>query len=105
VTSPHGDSDEWPPPRRPVDQLTGKPISNRQWRKINSDDYPEENAVQSLAPQSKVVAGTVAGALTVCVAYVADLAGLELPPAVTAAVTVLLTVATAYLRSDRDRVR
>lgn len=71
-------------------------------RPVNPDDYPEER-VRALAPEPKVVAGTLAGALTVLVAYMADLAGLELPPAVTAAVTTLLALGTAYLRSNGGR--
>lgn len=71
-------------------------------REFDPDSYPE-HTVRSLAPEPKVVAGTLAGALTVLLAYVADLAGLELPPAVTAALTTLLALGTAYLRSNGDR--
>lgn len=66
------------------------------------DDYLE-HTIRSLAPEPKVVAGTLAGALTVLVAYLADLAGLELPPAVTAALTTLLALGTAYLKRNGDR--
>jgi hypothetical protein len=71
-------------------------------RPVDPDDYPEER-VRALAPEPKVVAGTLAGALVVLVAYVADLAGLELPPAVTAALTTLLALGAAYLKSNGDR--
>lgn len=71
-------------------------------RPVDPEGYPE-HTVRSLAPEPKVVAGTVAGALTVVVAYVADLAGLELPPAVTAALTTLLALGTAYLKANGDR--
>lgn len=71
-------------------------------RPIDPDDYPE-HTVRSLAPEPKVVAGTLAGALTVLLAYVADLAGLELPPAVVAALTTLLALGTAYLKRNGDR--
>lgn len=53
-----------------------------------------------LTPEPKVAAGTAAGAVAVLVAYVADLAGLELPPAVIAALTVLLALGTAYLKKS-----
>lgn len=99
---PRAGPSKWPEPRRPVDQLTGKPISDRQWSKINPDDYPESR-VRALAPEPKVVAGAVVGALTVLVAYVADLAGHQLPPAVHCALTTLLAIGAAYLRSNGDR--
>lgn len=66
------------------------------------EDYPE-HTVRSLAPEPKVVAGTLAGAVSVLLAYVADLAGVELPPAVTAALVTLLALGTAYLKSNGDR--
>lgn len=71
-------------------------------REFDPEDYPE-HTVRTLAPEPKVVAGTLAGALTVLLAYVADLAGLELPPAVTAAITAILAAGAAYLRSNGDR--
>lgn len=81
---PRANPDEWPDPGRYL------------------ESHPE-HTLRHLAPEPKVVAGTLAGALTVLVAYVADLAGLELPPAVTAALTTLLAIGTAYLRSNGDR--
>lgn len=69
---------------------------------VDPDAYPE-HTTRSLAPEPKVVAGTLAGAVVVLVAYVADLAGVELPPAVTAALTAILAIGTAYLRSNGDR--
>jgi hypothetical protein len=73
-------------------------------REFDPEQYPE-HTVRSLAPEPKVVAGTLAGALVVLVAYVADLAGLVLPPAVTAALATLLAIGAAYLRSNGDRGR
>lgn len=71
-------------------------------RPVDPDDYPE-HTVRSLAPEPKVTAAVLAGALTVLVAYVADLAGLELPPAVSAALTTILAAGAAYLRRNGDR--
>lgn len=71
-------------------------------RPIDPEDYPE-HTVRSLAPEPKVNAAVLAGALTVLLAYVADLAGLELPPAVTAAITAILAAGAAYFRSNGDR--
>jgi hypothetical protein len=53
----------------------------------------------SLKPVPKVAAGTAAGALAVVVVWVLHTVWhVELPPEVIAAVTVLLTAGTAYLR-------
>jgi hypothetical protein len=49
-------------------------------------------------PAPKVVAGTVAGAATVLLVWLAGLLGLAVPPEVAAAVTVLLSGAAGYLR-------
>jgi hypothetical protein len=64
---------------------------------IDPDDYPE-HTVRSLAPESKVVAGAVAGAVSIILVWLAGLFGLEVPPEVAAAVTVVLGAGTAYLK-------
>lgn len=54
----------------------------------------------SYTPTAKVAAGGIAGALTVLLAFVGTLLGLDLPEPVTAAITVLLTFGASYLKSD-----
>jgi hypothetical protein len=49
-------------------------------------------------PQPKVVAATTAGAATILIVWVAGLLGLDVPPEVASAVTVLLTAGAAYLK-------
>jgi hypothetical protein len=71
-------------------------------REVDPDDYPD-HTIRHLAPEPKVTAAAVAGAATVVLAYVMDLLGLELPPAVAAAVTVLLMAGTAYLKNNGGR--
>lgn len=54
----------------------------------------------SKAPVPKVVAGTVAGAVTVILAWVSSLVGLDVPAYVASAVTVVLTALAAYVTTD-----
>lgn len=49
-------------------------------------------------PQPKVLAATAAGAATIVVVWVAGLLGLDVPPEVASAVTVLLAAGAGYLR-------
>jgi hypothetical protein len=51
----------------------------------------------SLKPTPKVIAATAAGAATVLLVWIAGLFGLEVPPEVAAAATVLLTAGAGYL--------
>ena len=53
-----------------------------------------------MAPRPKVVAGGVAGALTVVVVYVAGLFGLDVPAEVASSFTVLVSFAAGYLKSE-----
>lgn len=55
----------------------------------------------SAAPTSKVVAGSVAGAVTVIVVWAASLAGLDVPGAVAAAVSTVLAFGASYLTRER----
>lgn len=50
------------------------------------------------APTPKVIAGAAAGAATVLLVWIARLFGLDVPPEVASAVTVLLAAGTAYLK-------
>jgi hypothetical protein len=50
------------------------------------------------APTPKVIAGAAAGAATVLLVWVARLFGLDVPPEVASAVTVLLAAGAAYLK-------
>lgn len=52
-------------------------------------------------PESKVVAGATAGAVTIIAVWVAGLFGLDVPPEIASALTVLLTSATAYLHPSK----
>lgn len=54
----------------------------------------------SARPTPKVTAGSVAGAVTVVLVWVASMAGLTVPGYVAAAVTLLLTAAAAYIMPD-----
>lgn len=54
----------------------------------------------SARPTPKVAAGSVAGAVTVILVWVASLSGLDVPAYVAAAVTLLLTAAAAYIMPD-----
>jgi len=55
---------------------------------------------RSPRPVPKVIAATVAGAVTVLLVWIAGLFHLQVPPEAAAAVTVLLSAATGYLKSD-----
>lgn len=52
-------------------------------------------------PQPKVLAGGVAGAVTVLLVYVVGLAGVDVPPEVAAAVTTVITFAAGYFTSNK----
>jgi hypothetical protein len=49
--------------------------------------------------QPKVAAGGAAGAVTVVIVFIAGQFGLEIPPEVAAALTVLISTGFAYLKS------
>lgn len=51
-----------------------------------------------MAPQPKVVAGGIAGALTIIVVWVAGLLGLDVPAEVASAFTVLVSFAAGYVK-------
>lgn len=53
-----------------------------------------------MAPQPKVVAGGVAGALTIMLVWVAGLFGLDVPAEVASAFTVIVSFAAGYLKSQ-----
>ena len=52
-----------------------------------------------MTPQPKVVAGGVAGALTIVLVWVAGMLGLAVPAEVASAFTVLVSFAAGYLKS------
>lgn len=54
-------------------------------------------------PNDKVVAGGVAGAVAVILAFVLSVFGVVLPPEVTAAVTVVLMFAASYIKPEGSR--
>ena len=54
-----------------------------------------------MTPTTKVTAGAIAGALTVILVWAVTFAGVTVPPAVAAAVTVLLTFAASWLVTER----
>ena len=54
-------------------------------------------AVQDIHP--KVAAGGIAGAVTILVVYAAALLGLEIPPEVSSAFTVVIGFAAGYIKS------
>lgn len=58
----------------------------------------DSKAPASLAPQPKVVAGGVAGALVVLLVWVASLFGLEVPDYVALAAVVVIGSGAAYLK-------
>jgi hypothetical protein len=70
------------------------------YRRVDPDAHPEHTTA-SLAPTSKVIAGGTAGASTVLLLWLVSLFGLQVPPEVAAAVTVLLTAGAAYLKPER----
>lgn len=53
------------------------------------------------APTNKVAAGGVAGALTVILVWVLNLNGVEMPPEVSSALTVIISFGAAYLTKER----
>jgi hypothetical protein len=59
--------------------------------------------VSDLTPTRKVAAGGVGGAATIVLVWLAGMFGLEMPPEVAAALTVLLGTGAAYLRTERPR--
>lgn len=52
-----------------------------------------------MTPNPKVVAGGFAGAVTVVLVWVAGMFGVEVPPEVASAVTVLISTGAGYLKS------
>lgn len=56
---------------------------------------------QSNAPTAKVAATTVAGAVTLVLVWIAGMLGLEVPPEVSSAVTLLIAAAAGYLTPSR----
>ena len=56
-------------------------------------------APPSRAPQPKVVAGGIAGAFTIVLVFAAGIAGVDVPPEVASAITVLASFATGYIKS------
>jgi CBS-domain-containing membrane protein len=63
-------------------------------------DSPVNERTFRVAP--KVVASTVAGALTLVLVWILGLFNVEVPPEVAAALTVVLGAAAGYLRRDVD---
>jgi len=57
---------------------------------------PDES---SKVPQPKVVAGGIAGAASILVLYVASLFGVDVPPEVASAFTVVVSFVAGYLKS------
>lgn len=57
---------------------------------------------QAMKPTRKVAAGGVAGAVALLIVFVAGEFGLEIPPEVASAVTVLLTAGVAWLKRDES---
>lgn len=53
-----------------------------------------------MAPKPKVVAGGVAGSLTILLVWGAGLAGVDVPPEVASAFTVLVSFFAGYLKSE-----
>lgn len=54
----------------------------------------------SRKPRPKVVAGGIAGAATIVVVWVLALAGVDMPPEVASALTVIFSFAAAYIKTD-----
>lgn len=55
----------------------------------------------TLTPQPKVVAGGLAGAVTVIIVYVAQQGGLTITPEVASAVTTVISFVAGYLTSNK----
>lgn len=56
--------------------------------------------MSALTPTPKMTASAVAGAVTVILVWSVGLAGLSVPTAVAAAVTLLITFGAGYLKSE-----
>ena len=56
-------------------------------------------APPSRAPQPKVVAGGIAGAFTIVLVFAAGIAGVDVPPEVASAITVLTSFVVGYIKS------
>ena len=54
----------------------------------------------TLTPTAKVTSGTAAGAVTIVLVWIAGMIGIEVPPEVASAVTVLIGFGVAYLVPD-----
>jgi hypothetical protein len=52
-----------------------------------------------VTPQPKVVAGGAAGSVTVMLVWIAGMYGIDVPPEVASAFTVLVSFAAGYLKS------
>lgn len=52
-----------------------------------------------MKPQPKVVAGGVAGAVTIVAVWIAGYFGVAVPPEVASAITVLVSFAAGYVKS------
>lgn len=61
----------------------------------------EKVAQPTLAPTTKVTLGSASGAAVLVLVWVAGMFGLEVPPEVASAVTLLLMAGVAYLVKDR----
>lgn len=61
-------------------------------------DLRAEATSTGLAPQPKVAAGGIAGAVALVLVWVAGLAGLDVPAEVAAAVVMVLSFAASYLK-------
>lgn len=59
----------------------------------------------SAAPTAKVAAVGVAGAITLILVWVAGMAGLEVPPEVASAVTLLIAAGAGYFTPSRSTAR
>lgn len=58
-------------------------------------------APDSKKPTAKVTVGSLAGAVAVVLVWVASLAGLDVPPEVAAALTLIIGGVAAYLMPER----
>jgi hypothetical protein len=68
------------------------------WRNTAEGWKARAKAPASLAPQPKVVAGGVAGALVVVLVWVANLLGLDVPDYVALAAVVVISSGAAYVK-------
>ena len=53
-----------------------------------------------MAPKPKVAASGIAGALTIVIVWAAGMAGVDVPPEVASAFTVIISFAAGWLKSD-----